>query len=117
MNELDLAKSAFVAARGRFQEALNSQDISLWYAGLREAIWWIVALDEHYYSRYGRGYKDFRDASQYGRQVPGIRYARNAVGHHIALLLEAYSARPVELEADDGADGVCEGCEWPAVVG
>src|SRR5947209_20281611 len=31
--------------------------------------------------------------------------------------LEAYSARPVELEADDGADGVCEGCEWPAVVG
>src|SRR5437588_2109389 len=88
MNELDLAKSAFVAARGRFQEALNSQDISLWYAGLREAIWWIVALDEHYYSRYGRGYKDFRDASQYGRQVPGIRYARNAVGHHIALLLD-----------------------------
>src|SRR5947209_20431577 len=31
--------------------------------------------------------------------------------------LEAYSARPVELEADDGAEGVCEGCEWPAVVG
>jgi hypothetical protein len=88
MNELDLAKSAFVAAHGRFLDAHSSHDLALSYAALGETIWWIVALDEHYRHHYGRRYERFRDASEYGRQIPGIRYARNLVGHQIALLLE-----------------------------
>jgi hypothetical protein len=31
--------------------------------------------------------------------------------------MEAYSRGSVELQPDDGADGVGEGCERPAVVG
>jgi hypothetical protein len=88
MNELTLAKSAFVAAHGRFLEGHSSRDVSLWYAGLGETIWWIVALDEHYHRLHGRRYNDFREASEYGRQIQGIRYARNLVGHEIVQLLD-----------------------------
>ena len=91
-SELDLARHAFIAAHGRLQSDLASRDVGRWYASLGECLWWIFALDEHYSHTKGDAYRNFRDKDPHGECIPGLRLARNRVGHQIALMLEDPSA-------------------------
>ena len=87
-SEIDLARSAFIEAHRRFQNDHAEGNTYSWYASLGETLWWIVALDEHYREAGGKAYEAFRNQDEYGRVVPGLRLARNRVGHQLALLLD-----------------------------
>src|SRR6266536_1824634 len=87
VDELKLAKEAFVKAHGRFLDAHATNNPPLWYASLGETLWWIFALYDHYTNSYKQMYLDFRNSSQYGAMIPGLKLARNKVGHGLALLV------------------------------
>jgi hypothetical protein len=88
IDELQLARTAFVAAHGRFQSDHGSTNLAAWYASLGEALWWIFALDEHYCRLGANDYKELRDRDEDGQVVFGLRLARNRVGHRMALMLQ-----------------------------
>jgi hypothetical protein len=85
--ELDLARTAFVAAHGRFGNAQASGSQEEWYAALGETLWWIFALDEHYLHHGVSAYETFRNDDVNGRVIWGLRLARNRVGHELSVLL------------------------------
>ena len=86
--EVDLARSAFVAAHGRFSHDHVNRAANNWYASLGETLWWIFALDEHYRHRNQHIYESYRDGDTDGQVVAGLRLARNRVGHQLAMMLE-----------------------------
>jgi hypothetical protein len=102
--ELDLARAAFIHAHGRLQVALGRRDIWAWYAALGETLWWIVALDEHYRDAGKTVYESHRDGNAHGSVLPGLRFARNKVGHQLTLLVTDPCGGSVFHSAD--ADGV-----------
>lgn len=103
MNELDLAKQAFIAAHGRFLDAQNDRSPARWYAALGETLWWIVALDEHYEALGSGRYKAYRNGDAHGHVIRGLRFARNLAGHMIADLIDdPYGGRFLEGEDRQG---------------
>jgi hypothetical protein len=105
MNELELARNAFVEAHGRFLYAHRLRNVSAWYAALGETLWWIVALDDHYTSVGGEHYRELQRIDQNGRVVPGLRLARNRAGHQLAVLLADPTGRSV-FEPSEAHGGV-----------
>ncbi len=87
-SELDLARVALAAAHGRFKQDHANRDVAAWYASLGETLWWIFALDDHYWNLDESVYKPLRDSDEDGYVIPGLRLARNRVGHGLALMLE-----------------------------
>ena len=87
-------------AHGRFLDALQTNDEALWYAALGETLWWIFALNDYYEkSGHKKVYLEHRDKSPYGFVIPGLKYARNEVGHGLALLID-YSHATRRLAPD-----------------
>ena len=93
-SELELARIALAAAHGRFSQDAAKQDIAAWFASLGETLWWIFALDEHYWHRDQPAYEPLRNYDEDGFIIPGLRLARNRVGHGLALMLEDPDGRP-----------------------
>lgn len=81
-------RQAFVAAHGRFQEALADPDpLPLW-AALGETLFWIYALDDIYrHGPRGDDYTVFRDADPYGQVISGLGLPRNGVAHTLAMIV------------------------------
>jgi hypothetical protein len=68
---------------------------------LGQALWWACLLDETCWGE--PGYGSARDASPAGRVLPGLRYARNAMGH---------GAAPVRSLTTFSYDGEQQPYEW-----
>lgn len=52
------------------------------HIALGQALWWSCLLDETCFT--DPGYEAMRDADGFGRVLPGLRYARNAMAHGAA---------------------------------
>lgn len=91
----DLAFRAFLDAHGRLHHALAGRDVAAWYAALGETLWWVFSLDEHYRHHFGKAYEKHRDDDSHGQVILGLRFARNKVGHQLALLVADPSGRSV----------------------
>jgi hypothetical protein len=114
-SELDLARVALAAAHGGFKQDHANRDVAAWYESLGETLWWIFALDDHYWNLDKTVYKPLRNSDEdgglfiddlpqplsqvrhlrlsamnnpHGYVIPGLRLARNRVGHGLALMLE-----------------------------
>jgi hypothetical protein len=87
-SESDMARAALAAAYNRFRRDATTPNVSAWYASLGETLWWIVALDDHYRTRYKSAYARLRDCDKDGYVIPGLLLARNQVGHALARMLE-----------------------------
>jgi hypothetical protein len=100
--EIDLARAAFIDAHGRLQTALGQRDMRSWYAALGETLWWIVALDDHYRQLGRARYESYRDDDPRGSVLPGLRFARNKVGHQLTLLVTDPNGGNVRRPSADG---------------
>jgi hypothetical protein len=87
IDELAVAKTAFINAHGRFLNGHAGKDAELWFAGLSETVWWIAALDDYYEAHFS-SYAAFRDSSAYGCFIPGIKLARHKAIHELLLLVD-----------------------------
>jgi hypothetical protein len=87
-SESDLARAALAAAYSRFRRDATKPNVSTWYASLGETLWWIVALDDHYRTRYKSAYERLRDCDKDGYVIPGLLLARNQVGHALVRMLK-----------------------------
>jgi len=105
--ELPLTKEAFRTAHGRFLAAHASRDVQAWYAALSETLMWICVLDGLYDKQYPATYMKFRDASAYGYELPGLRWARNRAVHQVGLLLvDPVTGTPSGPPSDESSSGV-----------
>lgn len=69
-------------------EAAADADAVDHLAAAAECLWWLTALDEWHRRRVGDElYWPAREASEAGRTVAGLIYARNLVGHQLARVL------------------------------
>jgi|SRR5271170_2410271 len=89
-SELALARAALRAAHSRFMQYAANRDAVAWYSSLGETLWWIVALDKYYsdHSLNQSEYVNLLKSDEDGCVVPGLRLARNRIGHGLALMLE-----------------------------
>ncbi len=93
-------------------ERVRPGDAERSFAAVGEALWWAVALDGYLTVWQGfPDYKERRGNDQGGQLLEGIRYARNAIGHHVAVveLLEV-----CDVYTDTYSDFYGEWC-WRAV--
>ena len=68
-------------------EKTAGADTDIAFAAAGEALWWAIVLD-HYFEQQADlpNYRARRDADPRGELLRGVRYARNAVGHHVAAV-------------------------------
>jgi hypothetical protein len=93
-SELALARAALRTAHSRFARDVDNRDAVAWYSSLGETLWWIVALDEHYRNqRKQAAYLKLLKSDEDGYVIPGLRLARNRIGHGLALMLEGPDGR------------------------
>ncbi|MCW2554231.1 MAG: hypothetical protein JWR78_4012 [Mycobacterium sp.] len=81
---------------------MGNRDVPSWYAALGETLWWIVGLDDQYRRIDRERYESHRDEDIHGCVLPGLRFARNRVGHGLAVLLSDPTGRSV-WESVEGA--------------
>ncbi|MGY1637576.1 hypothetical protein ACI78V_13105 [Geodermatophilus sp. SYSU D00742] len=106
-DELPLTKEAFRRAHGRFLLAHQSRQVQDWYAALSETLMWTCTLDELYRKQYRATYVTFRDASAYGYELPGLRWARNRAVHQVGLLLvDPVAGTPPDPSSGESPSGV-----------
>lgn len=84
-----LALDAFAKAKLRLEDARHSTGDSYGAAG--EALFWAIACEEGLEALLGSvEYRRGRDADGDGRLMPGIRWARNRMGHQLAVVHEKH---------------------------
>jgi hypothetical protein len=81
-----LVSKALEAAMQRLEHA-SPNDIEAAFAAAGEALWWAVILNEYFVKRPDLpDFKTRRNADPRGKLLLGVDYARNAVGHHVAVV-------------------------------
>jgi hypothetical protein len=97
-------RAAIETTLGRTLAAAVSDDEQVMFEALGESLTWVCALDESF-EKNRNGYKSRRNTDGEGRDLRGLRYARNQVLHGHTVLDVAESAvvpNPVVMRG--GAD-------------
>ena len=82
---LDLSIDAFRQAVDRVTAAPATVARTM-FGPLTEAAWWVECVDEEF--EHEPGYKSRRNTDPQGIVVSALRYARSALGHHRAFVVE-----------------------------
>ena len=81
---MSLAHRGFTGAAWRTLDSVRRKHLLSCAVAATEALHWICALDEQLRKEDG-GYTVRRDKDEYGRIVPGLRYARDRAMHQVVI--------------------------------
>ena len=108
----DLALGAFESSYERFSAQRHSVEAA--YAPAGEALFWTIVCDDGYEAILGKNlYWSSRSSDVDGSLIVGVRWARNRMTHHRALVLDKhYGTELGTLVLGRGVLGTVDHMKW-----